>query len=67
MQFPFYTSGMQPDDGHLGVAETCICNPQMPRYICAVTDYTLLLCDWFVFNKSIPQEVGRNLFGWLKS
>jgi len=33
----FYTSGIQPDDGYFGVAETCSCNLQLLHWDCAMT------------------------------
>ena len=36
------TSGIQPEDGYFGVAETCYCNLQLLHQIYVLTDYILL-------------------------
>ena len=39
-----YMSGTQPDDGYIGMAETCNCSVQLLHSSCALTSHILLLC-----------------------
>jgi hypothetical protein len=41
-KFTFHTSGIQPEDGYFGTAETSSCNLQMLQQRCALTGYVIL-------------------------